>query len=287
MELLKPNSEKLYGKIIFESREEKSKFKSGAAIIIVPAIFMLAMGVAMLINPNIFGSYTFPTAWPYILMALGIAALSVAAWGRSIGKQHNADVFEHGLVVENNKKITSFDFSELESISYLGGWMPYRGKPASFGAIRHLTIIPKSEKNNIIDIAPFKLNDFNAFADVVTIAHTYYILKDVKKENIDNLCISFGEVLKLTNGKLVYNEGEKEIPIEDIVEMFVDYPSKTLALYGEREKLLSVELKKLTNQTILLYLVGLLQNDKKLSIKATYKKVVEMLRIEEQHTKKR
>jgi|GEM_PF-4159707 len=272
MELINQNAGSQYGQLISQSRAEKLKVQPKMLFVLLPALFLLVMGIVLLFEPYVFGDVNI--IWAYIFVILGIGITSLVIWGRRIGRQYDVDVFENGFVIRRDQEIISLGFSELEGIAYLGSSIQYRGKPISFAKTRNLIIIPKSGADNAIEIVPFKLSNFYELSEILDIVYTYYLLKDIKREDINSVRLSFGEQLKLVNGKLVYNEGEKEVPIMDIVEMVVNYSDYSLVLYDEKEKALTVALDKVYNQSSLQYLTNFLQGKKELSIRSIYERLL-------------
>lgn len=183
------------------------------ALFLLLTLGLTAVGVAMLINPNILGPLeeAFDYAVPYILSAIGGLGSLVMVVALRPSIYHRAKVFERGF--EFKGQLLSF-----EQIRGLQDVETYHSKYDL--KARRLVIFPANSQSEIV-AESLRMQNFNGFADVLSAEFTKYLVKGIKKTNINaiNLSLSTDDTLLLSNGELVFEGGRERLELVNFDKM--------------------------------------------------------------------
>ena len=240
-------------------------------LIMLPGIVFLILGVVALIDPIAF--YGSPRlaeedGWMTYLF-FGLGGVYSVLIPLLFKPYRQATIYEAGLVLEKKSKVTEIAFSDVKGIADYITRHNVNGIPV--GKTRTFSIT--STDGSVVGLGKFTFpHGFNHFAEELKNAHMAYLLKNLSKENIDQVQISFGDQLELQGGQLIYNQGKKKGAIEIALEDIYDIESQDGVLHllsapsGEKKKLLalkrkdtlaSISLQKALNLDILYFILSL------------------------------
>jgi len=177
-------------------------------------------------------------------------------------KRSEAVIYENGFVFTRGSKVTELNFDNVKGISDWTTSIKFYGV-ISVGSVREVKIVKQDgEKIALTDATGFNLQNyslpnFDQLADELGAVITKRLLKDVAKEKIGYVNISFGDQLEFTGGQFVYNEDKGRnkiyIPLSKVIGAEIPEDSYWLFLLGPRgqdgkaERLASIRADKALN----------------------------------------
>ena len=190
------------------------KAKTGRLIVkyvlwlLLPVIFLIA-GAISFISPDTFGFDPDDIFLTYLFFGAGaICVIGVCV----LLSHYTAQLFEHGIVLKKGSKITEWDFSEIDGVSYTVNKTSVNYIPVA--TTRVLEILPKQGK--LISIPGLKMQNFKVFAEHLEGLYSEFVIAGLTKENIKTKTIRFGKKVILENGVFIY-KNKKNFPLEDIL----------------------------------------------------------------------
>jgi hypothetical protein len=176
-------------------------------------------------------------------------------------------LYDGGFVLTRGSKVIEVGFNNVAGIS------DSTIKTQAYGVFtvaktRQVTVFKKDgEKIIMANIIGFIfIPNYDQFADELGTVYTNYLLRDVTKENISQLNLSFGDKLKLAGGQLIHDADKKQgavsIPLESIRRLeYLNDEGYWLSLKNERaEELTSIRADKAMNLETLNRIVELVNS---------------------------
>jgi len=172
-------------------------------LFLLPALVFVAAGVFALVSPELLED---SDASMVLLLFFGAGALFLLM-GILFVKPSKAVLYEGGFVLTRGTKVTETGFSDLKGI------IDSTTVTKLYGAIplsqTRLVIIHKKNDEKF-GATKATVPSFNQFADELGTAVSKYLLKDVTKDNIEQLSILFGDKLELTGGRFIHDAGKEK-----------------------------------------------------------------------------
>jgi hypothetical protein len=245
------NYETKFGRELLRGATPSGQILKKRLLFIIPALIFLAFGALVLVNPDVFefSAAEMDTATFKLLPLLFFAAGAIFVLiGIFRIKPAQVFIYEKGFAHIGGSKITEVDFGDVKGVANLKSTLKYMGE-LQIAKSKHEVTIVKNDGNKIC-LGPFTasklfLPQAEQTADELDMAITKYLLKDVTKENIAKVNISFGDALELTGGQLAYKAGGKKsvvyIPLDAVKDIsFSEYWMELKGASGE--KLASIQI---------------------------------------------
>ena len=208
------SGETKFGERILHVKPSAARIIRRAILFLIPAVGLVGLGITGFLRPDILDMQGEEWMVP-VLLGAGLLYFVFMIF---FLKPYEAVVYAQGLEYKrrgaNFKQIAFSDLDITDAIerSYIFMVIPFR-------RVRRISL------DGVHTFYRSNTPNFHHFANTLVATHREYLVKDLTPENINQAAISFGPMLKLRDGKLMFNESskkEKIIPLGDVfsVEVF-------------------------------------------------------------------
>jgi len=227
--------DKKLGKLFFSFEKGTKEWLIGILYIFL-TLLLIALAVAVIfswVDPTLLNlnmSSSTARTWRLILTPIILWEVGETVWILWLFNPirfSSAEIFENGVRITQGDYTYTIEFSQIEGILALSifkiiltdGPIEFLQSPlvASAGKkkIRSVTIVEKNSQEPLIVRVP----NYIEFAKVLTCFFTTYTVKTLTHNNIKKAEISFGEYLRLSEGKFVYeppNGNRIHLPLTEV-----------------------------------------------------------------------
>lgn len=213
-------------------------------------VILLVLGIIAFISPETLSITSDETFVTYLFLGVGAAGV-IAVF--VLLSHYTAQLYEHGIVLKKGHKITEWDFSTIEGVSYTVNKTSINFIPVA--TTRILEILPKEGK--LLSIMGLKMQNFKVFAEHFEGLYSEFVIGTLTKENVKTQTIRFGKKVILENGVFIY-KNKKRFPLEDIISL--NTSNGIVSLEGKNAKgkkaiLLNIPANQAYNLNVLYHII--------------------------------
>jgi len=242
------------------------------------------LGIIILVMFGSFGFMMLPAArlesaeiWAYASIGFGVVLCIILFLDAKL-QTREATLYSEGVVVKNGWKVSTFHFKEIAGLRDM---VDIEVTPVAGGLIGGLIMGAAIDKmrDALEGESEYPLRDLqivskqgerakvvNTAGEALSRLYSTWLIKElgITKDNVNELSLSFGDVLKLDRGTLIGKRERKDrVDLGEIVGFEAGLVLSLSAINekGKTYRPIHIEIKKVLNVDLLLYLVKLAQSE--------------------------